>query len=673
MEGLKNKRGPSLWRLLLFVLVLALIAGGTSLFFGGRQDDHSTAMPRFEQYLRTNRIKDARTVYYEELFGDVLLQPEAEEKALAALDQVVEEHRLGQLDYETAETTVRALEQSGIFMPSKRIEEAYLALREANTQSLYYEAGNAAWAEGYYLDAATAYRQVRSGDPNYDAAQDSLKRSLNAYRDQIINDAKALQNKGEYLGSVQLLEEGISKLPRDEIIVDAYANALSTQDGRYRQFILDEARHEKDLGDGIFGLHILEAGIHYLESLTDGGVDLATDHALSQANIQTDIRLLRAEASRFQADLVAEANATVDQALRAEDYVEALKRLKEATDLLGKSTSLSMKQREIESKITYNMNLYMGEDEELLAIDPGLRLLGDWTANFGVDVVELYPAPRDFTANSLEIWWLLPGINLYETDVELEFNRDALELLGVDILDLELELRVLSGDHETSFIFDTEHLSAAIEASIDRQEIFRLEMELRSKTGELDSEIESIIREQRLVRLFASNSRFTNDGDLDALEDYESYLKEQLALDRGLEGARWRELGSLDQSFGDGNTELKPLNPLRMVRAVGLSGTQYIDTYLYSQDSRTDARWIDEIGIQHIKASVAWLDPDAIQGSLLNTLFEDGGDAFLAGTKPPSQLELLIRSGDRPLLRFSLDEDVLEEHFALTLPFRAHD
>ena len=93
MEGLKNKRGPSLWRLLLFVLVLALIAGGTSLFFGGRQDDHSTAMPRFEQYLRTNRIKDARTVYYEELFGDVLLQPEAEEKALAALDQVVEEHR----------------------------------------------------------------------------------------------------------------------------------------------------------------------------------------------------------------------------------------------------------------------------------------------------------------------------------------------------------------------------------------------------------------------------------------------------------------------------------------------------------------------------------------------------------------------------------------------------
>lgn len=671
MDRKKLARELSPWRLLLFILVLLLIAGGTSLFFGQTNDESLSAMSRFTLYLENNQIKQARSVYFEELFGDIELQAEAEAAALDALQVIQDDFHSGAINYERAEGSIRALEQSGIFLPTNKVDSAYRHINEDNESKLQFEAGRAAWASGHYMASAEAYREVDPQDPYYNLSQEGMKRSLEAYRDQVIKDAGALADEGEYLGSVSILEAALEQMPEDEALVDAYGTTLSLADDRYRQSMLDQARLAADNGDVVFSLHILDTAIDYLAELADSDIDVMADHMLRQANIQTDIRLLMAEAGRLRANIVNDASSAVDRLILNQSYLEALTVLDKSLALLPESRTLLTKQSELELALGYSFDTYLQATADLLALDPGLALLSEWRANFGDAVVELYPSPLTFPDERIEIWWLLPGANAFRTKVVPEYNAEILNELGLELEEFMMRVEVSSGNDSEVYELSLNGSDLLIDTPVNRREMFSLKAELSYGGEVLGDEVLDQLKNRHAVRLFLTESLFYNDGDFDAVADYRSYRAELQKREENAVAAKWQELVNLDllPAPDEIDDDRALIEPLRLPNVQDREGLRYRESYLISGDTRNDLTWQSDSGFRRLRGTVAWLDPASLSHSMLAQIFIDDGVALRSQDAINQELQILVRSAGRPLLLYKLDGEQLGEAFELTLPF----
>lgn len=664
-------KGLSLWRVLLFIFVLLLIAGGTSLFFGRRGQESFSAIERYAYYLEQNQIKLARSVYYEELFGDIQLQDEAEALAIDALDTIQEEFRQIRISYEQAEGAIRALEQSGIYIPGKKIEEAYKKIAKSNESKLSYEAGRTAWAEGDYLKSADAYARVERTDPYYTMAQEGMKRSLGAYRDVLIAEAKALSDAGEYLGSVQILEAGLLRLPEDESLVDAYGEGLSLTDDRYRQSMIEQARQAADTGDLTFSLHILNTARSYLEDLLEESGDIPAEHALRQANLQTDIRLLTTEASRIRAMIQNDAATDVDSYLAAGQYLQALASLDEATSLLPDSSALKAKEAELSSKLRYTFGTYIDLAAELAEQDPGIALLVDWRANFGDQIMELYPAPTGFGAEALAIQYLLPAANRFETNLEWEFDQERLQELGIDPGSLTLEVWATSADRELMVSLDSDTIRSALTLDLVRSEPFRIEAKLLLDGERLDSEDEQLIRSQRAVRLFLVDSAFVNDGELNSVDDYRAYQAELAERQKESTHSDWR--GLIDLSLLPSDTLTDESHALLIPQATDLVGERHRDVYLFSSQTEQTLGWASADSFRALRVRIAWLDKTSVSTGLLQQLFAEETAAVPSAYDTATRIRLVVFADSVPLATLLLDAERLSDELEILLPFDADE
>lgn len=620
MEGKKRFTSSTIWRLLLFVLVLLLIAGGTSIFWGRGSDYDDSAMGRFVTLLDDKRIKDARSIYYEELFGDVMLQAEADDKTLKALQSVASDFAQGRFDYETALNAIRAFEQSGIFLPSLQIEEAYTRIHEINEANLSVQAARTAFAAGQYLLAAEYYDDVPLGHRLYPTAIEWRRRSLNHYRETVIREAALLQDEGQYQACVQLLETALVVMPEDTALVDAYGDALVVSDDRYRQHIIDLARAQSDKGDVAFGLTILETAIAYLHDLNLSGQELPADHSLKQANLAQDIRLLEAEASRLQADVLQVSTASIKQALSERDYMEALRVLDEAESFMPGSRILQIREDEITTAIHYTFSDFFQGEADFLSLNPSWSLLTEWAANFGDGIVELYPAPAFASASILEIWDLPPGINHLEGELILEFNTTALESLGVAATSLAMQVTLGNGSNNQAYTLNSEQTTVNLSASLDRRSLLQLSTEIVI-LEETEGVTLEMLESNAVVRVFLKDARFDNDGALSPLVDYRAYKAIQAERKLAAERGSWRGLDNLNYLATSGET--LTLAPFAIEKTRDVAGVNYRNVRLLSQDTSRSNRWLSDTPIRRIKGSLSWHD-------LTGILTLDDGELFKA-------------------------------------------
>lgn len=702
MEGKKRFSSSTLWRLLLFVLVLLLIAGGTSLFWGQRSDESNAAIVRFDRLLKQNRIKEARSVYYEELFGDVVLQAEAEEKAVDALEAVGIDFAAGRFDYEYALNAIRAFEQSGIFLPSQKIEASYQKITSINEANLSMDAALTAYDEGEYLKAIESYDEVPVGHRLYASAQEGKRRSLEQYRNQVILDAERLLSEGHHIASVHVLETALAVMPQDASLIDAYGEALVQSDDRYRQHIIDLARVQSDKSDVVFALQILEAAIEYLQEVNRESDSLAPDHSLKQANLAQDIRIFRAEASRMRADVVQASVDLIDEALSRGDYQTAVSRLDEATLFMPDSTILANKELELRAQISYELDEFMAAKPYLLELNSSLELLADWRANFGSGIVELYPTPLSYPNARFELWNLPPAVNRFEADLVLEYNEDSLAALGLDADDLKIEVELGSADRLETLQLGQETKIQSVSIAIDRQAIFQMQASVTVDDSTIDADV---LEAAGLVRIFVTGGRFYNDETLNVLSDYRDFDQLRKEKEDELAIARWRELhslsfvqGDLEEGSSDDASPSDPTNeteagasesdltedrdeplepetvelaPYLVDKGRDMSGSNYRNVYLYTNDTARISRWTTRRAYSRIRGTIAWQDSSSLSMVEEDALFHDTATLELDSLNLDQTLSVIIYADERPVKRLVLDADTDKSSFILDLPFEA--
>ena len=707
MEGKKRFASSTLWRLLLFILVLLLIAGGTSLFWGQRADESDSAIERFENLLKQNRIKEARGLYYEELFGDVVLQGEAEEAALEALQAVKVDFAAGRFGYEQALNAVRAFEQSGIFLPSMYIDSVYNQIAGINLANLNVEAGATAFAEGEYLLAAEYYDEVPVGHRLYATAQDGKRRSLNQYRADVIAEAETLLAEGHYIACVQVLEAALEVMPQDADLVDAYGEALVLSDDRYRQHIIDLARAQSDKGDVVFALQILEAAVNYLQEVNLSGESLPDDHSLKQANLSQDIRLLRAEASRIRADVIQTSMAEIDDDIAKAEFQAALATLDEAMVFMPDSTILANKETELASLITYTLNDFMAAKAELLELNAGLALMSEWQANFGEGIVELYPAADLFPSGQFDLWDIAAGVNHFEANFVLEYNENMLAALGISQAAVGLEVRIVSGENEEVFSLNADEPTRDFAMTIDRASGFLMEATLVIQdTTVADTFSVGALDDAGLMRLFVTAGQFTNDGSLSLTEDYRAQQADLADRAEAAASASWRELHSMsyldaqpntgtdpnaeveepgqsveagnegnvtEPSEPDADEDLNLLVPYRADKGRDTAANNYRNVYLYTEDSRPVNRWSSQRGFRRVRGTVAWQDPANLNQMRESELFLNPDQVDRDQINTDSTVTLIIYADDKAIGRFTLTAGSPPQSFYIDLPFESKE
>ena len=207
----KTKKGKGI---LVLVIVLIIIIGGCSVAFWWL----NRPVNKIQSALDQGDITEALSVY-----DSVDNEEDAEaikEKALAYAKQSYEDfvNEVEGADYVTTKSTFDKLLGS-ILSGNNEMAELLKNLEIIQSSRTAYESAEKLNTQGMYAQAIEQYNLVDSKDSvYYSLAQTALSVTVDTYRNNIIDTAKALQEAGNLLEAAKTLREGLAVLENDSSI-----------------------------------------------------------------------------------------------------------------------------------------------------------------------------------------------------------------------------------------------------------------------------------------------------------------------------------------------------------------------------------------------------------------------------------------------------------------------
>lgn len=571
----------------LLLAVLLLLAFGLHL----RPQSDSPPLDLFRAALERHDYPAARRIYFSDLHGDAGLRTESERLTLAALRRIERAYAAASLPAEDARSCVRALEDSGIFIPSQALEEIRNSLKRHASSRRAWHYANAAAGLDLHLEALAAYAEVLPGDVPESRLAERTEQVRLAYRREILAASEELVADNP-LGAIDLVAAAHKELPGDRELAERLSELLAVSDLSYRTAILAEVEQLEQAGRLESAIGRLEAAIFYLERLVREGTAVEGQHPLAQTNINADLRTLHFSRQRLL-DQYSEQILAESDRLQATDQTEA------ALALL------------LEPLVRY-------PDAELLR-STARALLASYRENLTLT------APSDITTpgGALILWPPPSGIgsgDLVLTELPLPASTLELEIqVGPDgaLPAQPVRLRARSGENVRSSQPLVPGFTAALSLPLAAGEPLSL-----SLLAGYDGEEKSLAADTALD--ITVTGEFRADPDLNWPERYGRSLAREAAHERILSAGLWRDLTQLRAA--DANA--RPL-PAISAPAVPLELPPAPGRWLMTAGD--EAAWTSETELVALRGSlrpVAPTGPDARNAAVRRLA---GGHGLVAG------------------------------------------
>lgn len=191
--------------------------------------------------LEENNLEEAVEIYNKELDGE---SEELVQKLTEKLNTVKADFIAVTVDYSSAVAELDRIAAFEVQDVDALLQEVRDYISKLNSSRNTFAEAEALLQEGSYAQAMDKYALVWSEDSNYQAAQSQTEVAKQAYRDEIIAQAKTLSDKADYEGALEKLESGLTVLPDDAQI----SEKITQTEDSYRTHILAEAKTYADSG-----------------------------------------------------------------------------------------------------------------------------------------------------------------------------------------------------------------------------------------------------------------------------------------------------------------------------------------------------------------------------------------------------------------------------------------
>lgn len=131
----------------------------------------------------------------------------------------------GTLSFEAAEAELCFAEEYESLLGITAVTEKHNELIALNKSKENFESGERYFTGGYYEDALLYFGQVSENSAYYEQAQSMMATAISRYRAEMLDDASARAQAGDYAGAIAMLEMALGVIPEDAEIgaaIDAY-------------------------------------------------------------------------------------------------------------------------------------------------------------------------------------------------------------------------------------------------------------------------------------------------------------------------------------------------------------------------------------------------------------------------------------------------------------------
>ncbi|MDI9471050.1 MAG: hypothetical protein QM296_12755 [Bacillota bacterium] len=501
------------------VLVSLLLAALLLVCFGLHLNRESDRPPLelFRAALERYDYPAARRIYFADLHGDAELRAESERMTLAALRRIERAYASASLPAEDARSRVRAIEGSGIFIPTQAMKEIKNSLSRHAASRRAWNYANAAAALGLHSEALAAYGDVLTGDVSESRRAELQEQVRLAYRREILAASETLA-ADSLLGAIDLVNAARQKLPGDPELAARLSELLAVSDLSYRSAILADVDRLEQAGELEAAIDRLDAAITYLNRLIREGAAAEGLHPLAQTNVNADLRTLHFNRQRLL-DRYAEEIVTESDRLQATDQENAALAL-----LLGPL----LRYPDAELLRTTARELLRNYREDLTVLTLPVNPLPDGS-------FQLWPPPDAAAGGGL----LLTELPLPASELTLKIKVDQ----GGSLPASPVRLRARSGENLRS----SQPLVPGLETELSLPLVAGEDLSLALTVG-ADGE-EEVPGDDVDLRITVSGEMSADPG-LNWPERYERSRTRRLSRERLLAATNWRDLARLT-ALGD--------------------------------------------------------------------------------------------------------------------------
>lgn len=240
-----KKRMPTWKKVLIALLVLALLGGGTAGVMYYRWYTSTE-----QQVLRAMGVGDY------EVAQEILLEDEEArdsetlaEQLIQRLDTIRQSFLDKTMEYMAACDEMDNIRAMGITGVDTRLNEVSLFVIQLNTSRTNFATAESFFASGDYVEAIEQYKLVIEEDPDYETAKARITEAADSYRTKMLADAATQASSENYAKAISLLEEALVTLPNDAKITEQIRIYEKDLESKNRSDTLAAAKAYADKGD----------------------------------------------------------------------------------------------------------------------------------------------------------------------------------------------------------------------------------------------------------------------------------------------------------------------------------------------------------------------------------------------------------------------------------------
>ncbi|MVO98794.1 DUF5780 domain-containing protein [Paenibacillus lutrae] len=208
----------------------------------------NTDVAKFKRAINDGSYKEAVGIYEDKIMEKPDDKKKAEDFIQNEIDKIVASFKEKKTDYETANSELEALKSAKVI--SGKVSEASSAVTRLNDSRTAYAKGAAFLNEKNIKAAIPEFKKVIQEDADYNAAQESMKNSIQTYKEAILKEIDESAQSNDFAKAITMIGESLSLIPDDPEISAkkaVYEKANEEKKAAERKEKLEDAKKKQEV------------------------------------------------------------------------------------------------------------------------------------------------------------------------------------------------------------------------------------------------------------------------------------------------------------------------------------------------------------------------------------------------------------------------------------------
>nr|WP_240480117.1 DUF5780 domain-containing protein [Paenibacillus fonticola] len=205
----KLKTNKMKWLIMGGALAIVIVAGVLFFIFSQRNNSVST----FKNAIQDNKYGEAIEVYVNEIKGDLNKETEVVAFLQAEIGQIKQDFINKKADFNAAASRLEAIKKTNLL--TAEVSAAQAEMNDLNDSRVAFKSGEELMQNQNMKGAIMEFTKVIDSDPQYDQAQELIRKASSDYQAAVLSDAQQLASEQQFEHAISAINDALDIMPND--------------------------------------------------------------------------------------------------------------------------------------------------------------------------------------------------------------------------------------------------------------------------------------------------------------------------------------------------------------------------------------------------------------------------------------------------------------------------